>query len=83
MPHALAAVGLLALLAVSCHREPQQAAHFQLGATRIPFKVHTTGRPGPVFLVLHADEQTAVQAGLEAISARGGRLVEVVAQGGR
>jgi hypothetical protein len=83
MPHPLATAGLLVMLAVSCHREPQQASHFQLGATPIPFTVHTADRPGPAFLVLHADEQTAVQAGLEAIRARGGRLVEVVAQGGR
>jgi hypothetical protein len=82
MPHALAAAGFLLMTVVGCHRAPQ-AVDLQLGATEIPFVVHTTQRPGPAFLVLHADEQTAVQAGLEAIRARGGRLVEVVAQGGR
>lgn len=83
MPQALATAGFLVMMVVSCHRAPQPAAHLQLGVTRIPFAVHTTDRPGPAFLVLHADEQTAVQAGLEAIRARGGRLVEVVAQGDR
>jgi hypothetical protein len=83
MPHSLAAAGFLAMLAVGCQRAPHQAVPLQLGATEIPFAVHTTDRPGPAFLVLHADEQTAVQAGLEAIRARGGRLVEVVAQGRR
>ena len=83
MQHALAAAGFLALTVLACHRAPQQALHLRLGATEIPFAVHTTDRPGPAFLVLPADEQTAVQAGLEAIRARGGRLVEVVAQRGR
>lgn len=83
MSHALAAAGFLVLTVLGCHRAPQQPVRLDLGATPIPFEVHETNRPGPAFLVLHADEQTAVQAGLEAIGARGGRLVEVVAQGGR
>lgn len=36
-----------------------------------------------MFLVLHADERTAVEAGLETIRARGGRLVQVEARGNR
>jgi hypothetical protein len=83
MSHALTAAGFVVMLALNCHPAPQQAAHLRLGATEIPFAIHSADRPGPAFLVLHADEQTAVQAGLDTIRARGGRLVEVVAQGGR
>lgn len=83
MPHAFAAAGFLAMAVLGCHSTPQQTADLQLGATRIPYRIHTADRPGPAFLVLHADEQTAVQAGREAIRARGGRLIEIVAQGGR
>src|SRR4028119_737680 len=75
MSHALTATGFLVLTVLGCHRAPQQPVRLDLGATPIPFEVHETNRPGPAFLVLHADEQTAVQAGLEAIGARGGRPV--------
>lgn len=78
MPRSLLTLGFLAILltvmVVGCHRPWPRS---------IPLAVHSADRPGPVFLVLHADERTAVEAGLEAIRARGGRLVAVEAQGKR
>lgn len=85
---------LLALTAAGCHgRAPHLAgeAHglsvetrpVRLGATEIALVVHTTETTEPTFVVLHTDEQPAVDRGLEAIRARGGRLVEVRGPGDR
>lgn len=85
---------LLALTASGCHgRAPHFAgeAHglavetrtVRLGATEIALVVHTTETTDPTFVVLHTDEQPAVERGLEAIRARGGRLVEVRGPGDR
>lgn len=54
-----------------------------LGSSEIALVIHTTATPEPTYVVLHSDEQTAVERGLEAIRARGGRLVEVQGQGNR
>jgi hypothetical protein len=79
--------GLLALAAAGCRiQTPRFAAEIlplRLGETEVLLAVHSTDRPRPAFLVLHENERTAVEAGLEAIRARGGRLVAVQAQGER
>ncbi|MFP5288561.1 MAG: hypothetical protein ACLGI9_22690, partial [Thermoanaerobaculia bacterium] len=79
--------GLLVLAAAGCHVQPPRLASenipLRLGETGIAFAVHSTDRREPAFLVLHENERTVVEAGLEAIRARGGRLVQVQAQGGR
>lgn len=86
MRRALVSV-LLALAAAGCHSQPLRSSPeripLRLGQTEIAFAVHSTGRSLPAFLVLHDNEDTAVEAGLERIRAAGGRLVEVQAQGGR
>jgi len=83
----LVALGFLALIALGCHVQPPQVPSevipFRLGQSEITFVVHATDRTHPALLVLHDDENTAVEAGLETIRARGGRLVEVQAQGDR
>ena len=76
----LLAAGLLAL-AAGCFRSPApRAIPLQLGATEVPFAVHATDRSRLAFLVLHANERTAVEAGLEVLRTRKGRLVELQAQ---
>lgn len=81
------ALGLLALAVVSCHsqpvRFPSEIIPHRLGDSEITMAVHSGDGPGPSFLVLHDNEDTAVEAGLEAIRERGGRLVEVRARGRR
>ncbi len=83
----LVALGLLAVVALGCHAEPPQfpseVIPFRLGQSEVAFVVHMKDDAHPAFLVMHDDENTAVEAGLETIRARGGRLVEVQAQGGR
>jgi hypothetical protein len=83
----LVALGLLAVITLGCHvqapQAPSEVIPFRLGQSEIAFVVHATDRAHPTFLVLHDDENTAVDAGLETIRARGGRLVEVQAQGDR
>lgn len=79
--------GLLVLAAAGCHSQPLRSSPeripLRLGQTEITFAVHLTDRSQPAFLVLHDNEDTAVDVGLERIRAGGGRLVEVQAQGGR
>lgn len=78
---------LLALAVAGCHGQPvhfpSEAIPHRLGETEITFAVHSAQGAGPAFLVLHDNENTAVEAGLEAIRSRGGRLVEVRARGRR
>ncbi|HEX6902340.1 MAG TPA: hypothetical protein VF789_21660 [Thermoanaerobaculia bacterium] len=78
---------LLALALAGCHAQPvhfpSEAIPHRLGDTEITFAVHSSQGAGPAFLVLHDNEDTAVEAGLEAIRTRGGRLVEVRARGRR
>lgn len=87
MPRLLPTLGLFALATVSCHsqevRFPAETIPYRLGDTEIQIAVHSAEGAGPAFLVLHDNEDTAVEAGLEAIRARGGRLVEVRALGRR
>jgi hypothetical protein len=85
----LLAAGLLAL-AAGCLRPPApRTVPLRLGTTEIPLAVHAAGpsepaRPvRPAFLVLHANERTAVEAGLEILRSRTGRLVELQGQGRR
>ena len=55
-----------------------------LGETRLAFGVHGKAPQGGLAcLVVHDDEDTAVRAGLERVRSRGGRLVELRAQGER
>ena len=54
----------------------------QLGDSFVELRIHDSGRPGHSYLCLHDDENTAVEAGLQAL-AEGGRLVELRAQGER
>jgi hypothetical protein len=78
---------LLALAVAGCHAQsvhfPTEDIPHRLGDTEITIAVHSAEGAGPAFLVLHDNENTAVEAGLEAIRARGGRLVEVQARGRR
>ncbi|HLT47371.1 MAG TPA: hypothetical protein VK002_09100 [Rubricoccaceae bacterium] len=53
-----------------------------LGGTPVEVAVHDAG-PGLALLVLHDDENTAVEAGQAFVEAHGGRLVELRAQGER
>jgi hypothetical protein len=87
MRRLLPSLGLLAMTAAGCHAQPPRSvpeivAH-RLGNTEIAFAVHSTDRPQPAYLVLHDDEDTAVEAGLETLQSLGGRLVEVRARGRR
>jgi hypothetical protein len=60
-----------------------RAIPLTLGETPLTLAVHEGG-PGSVsYLVVHDDEDTAVEAGLAAAREGGGRLVEVRAQGAR
>ena len=54
-----------------------------LGDGEITLAIYPAGGPHTAYLVLHDDEDTAVEAGLEAIRSRGGRLIEVKADGRR
>jgi hypothetical protein len=78
---------LLVLAVAGCHVQPVhfpiEAIPHRLGDTEITIAVHSAEDAGPAFLVLHDNENTAVEAGLEAIRTRGGRLVEVQARGRR
>ncbi|HEV2846607.1 MAG TPA: hypothetical protein VG477_17265 [Thermoanaerobaculia bacterium] len=82
----LPSLGLLAMTA-GCHAPPPRSAAeivpHRLGDTEITFAVHSGDGAGPAFLVLHDNEDTAVEAGLETIQSQGGRLVEVRARGSR
>lgn len=90
----LALLALPVLTTTGCHgRAPHLAGEAHglavetrtvlLGITEIALVVHTTETTEPTFVVLHTDEQPAVDRGLEAIRARGGRLVEVRGPGDR
>lgn len=76
---------LLAFLACRTLQAPSRVEEIpvRLGDGEVSFAVTSAGGPLPAFLVLHDDENTAVEAGLEAIRSRGGRLVEVKADGRR
>lgn len=82
----LRALSLFAWI-LGCHgqaiRDASEIVPLRVGETEVELAVHQTGAARPAFLVLHDDEQTAVEAGLEAIRARGGRLVEVRSRGER
>lgn len=54
-----------------------------LGDSTVAVVEHASEREGPSLLVLHDDENTAAGAGLRFVTERGGRLVELVAQGER
>lgn len=91
MPRILLALALVALVAgsigsIACHgqvvRDASECVPLQVGETEVELAVHRTGDAGTAFLVLHDNEQTAVEAGLEAIR-DGGRLVEVRSRGER
>lgn len=85
----LATAGLVALALAGCHPHPQlvrstpETVPLRIGETEVALAVHSTDSAQPAFLVLHDNEQTAVEAGLDALRVRGGRLVEVRAQGRR
>lgn len=86
MRRLLSSLGLLALTAACHSQSPTSAAEVishRLGDTEIAFAVHAAEGDGPAFLVLHDNEDTAVEAGLETIRSRGGRLVEVRTGGRR
>jgi hypothetical protein len=71
---------VLALTAGCVRLSAPRTIPLQLGATEIPFTIHATDRSWLAFLVLHANERTAVEAGLEVLRTRKGRLVELQAQ---
>ena len=48
-----------------------------LGDGHLVVLVHEAAAPGPVYLSLHDDEDTAVEAVLETLPRRGGRFLEV------
>ncbi len=85
---------LLLAAAGACHVQAPRAGRAEvpfavatvpvrLGASEIALVVHTAETTQPTFVVLHTDEHAAVDRGLEAIRARGGRLVEVRGPGDR
>ena len=53
------------------------------GSLTIPLVMLDTGRPGPLFVVPHDDENAALAAGVTALGRHGGRLVAVRARGQR
>ena len=61
----------------------ENAYALTLGDTTVHAVVHSAGPDGLDLFVLHDDENTAVEAGLEFLRNQGGRLVEVRAQGER
>jgi hypothetical protein len=80
---------LAATLVVSagCRAQPADALRVathvvMVGETEVQLVV-TEGRPGLTMLVLHDDENTAVDAGVEVVRRHGGRLVELRAGGER
>jgi len=90
-PLAAAVLALLLAAAAGCHAQPTQPARppfdsemvaLPLGESEVRLAVHTAGQ-GPSFLVLHDSEDTAAEVGLEAVRARGGRLIEVQSEGRR
>lgn len=72
---------------LACHgqavHDASEIVPLRVGETAVELSVHQMGDGRPAFLVLHDNEQTAVEAGLEAIRARGGRLVELRSRGER
>ncbi len=95
-PVLLAAVAL-SLAAGACRAQPPstmppaesagaegRSVPLTLGETRMALVVHDgAGESAVRYLIVHDDENTAVAAGTEAVRQRGGRLVELQAQGER
>lgn len=77
------------IAAAGCRAQPDpedvrvELREVALGDSVIHLRVTTAVGIGATLLVLHDDENTGVDAGMEAIRRRGGRLVEVRAQGER
>lgn len=60
-----------------------RTVEFRVGETAIAANVFEGGPPGPTFLNVHDDEDTAVAAGLENLREFGGRLIELAHAGTR
>ena len=56
---------------------------FTLGTSEVHLIVHHSPADGHRYVVLHDDENTAVEAGLEIVRSRGGRLIELRHDGKR
>lgn len=62
----------------------QQDTHVvRLGDDEVSLVVHTSPEPGHRYVVLHDDENTAIEAALEIVRERGGRLIELQHSGER
>lgn len=83
----LIAAGLLSFAFLGCRspleHSPLEEVPVLLGDSEVSLAITSMEGSSHAFLVLHDDEDTAVQAGLEAVRSRGGRLVEVKADGRR
>lgn len=83
----LPALALLVLSLLGCRPlqepAPVQGAPLLLGESEVPLAVTSVEGSTQAYLVLHDDENTATEAGLEILRIHGGRLVEVRADGRR
>lgn len=81
--------GLLSLATFGCHTQPPQlgpgfeTVPVRLGSTEVRLAIHQKDPSGQTYLVLHDDEDTAVEVARETLQERGGRLVEIRLSGER
>ncbi len=81
-PHLLHLLPLLVLapLLARCGAPPSLTEHHRsarLGADSVAVVTHRAERAGPTYINVHDDENTSVQAGLDVIRRRGGRVIEL------
>lgn len=81
-PHLLHLLPLLVLapLFARCGGPPPLTEHRRtvtLGADSVAVVTHAADRPGPTYINVHDDENTSVEAGLDVIRRRGGRVIEL------
>ena len=78
-------LSLVALAACGTEASDPDAHEYpvRVGDQEVQIVVHAGDEPGPTYLVLHDDENTAAQAALQMVDRRGGRMVELTYGGTR
>ena len=71
------------LIASGCATRNAEQTAFKLGDTTIHAKVFQRGKPSPMMINVHDDENTSVLAGKVIVKESGGQLVELVHSGQR
>ena len=71
------------LVAGGCTTPHAEQTSFKLGDTTVHAKVFQHGKPSPMMINVHDDENTSVVAGKVVVRESGGRLIELVHNGGR